>query len=553
MVRCITPAWIESQINSYLVDDDVFRLEFLHGVILVPAGEEEIEVSESARRYLRTRGTNWIQVVPPRLAATACLCEGPCVIVNGHLYEAWRVYSDTHGTLLTALQPSSERPLQRLELPLDRDGFLQIAVASRLKSRNCSDQPLAGVRVMVKDNFHLQGLKVSLCNRAYYDTYPPSKKTAVCLQRLIDLGATIIGQAKLNSFGAWEEPTEYIDYQAPWHPRADGYQSPGESSTGSGAAIAAYDWLDIGIGSDTGGSIMRPGLWNGCFAVRPTFDAISVDGFVTCIRRAIDMPGFLCRDLSQSKAFAEKCAVINADANKPISKIIWPADFWDIMDTPHQELALAFAEDIERCLGVRRTNLSFRDEWSKSPPKEANGLSKDEYFKNVPSDLWYDGYYALDNFRDRYQKLSGKTPYISPVIQKSITKSSRDEALARLGVHREWFLSSIMNQASKNAIVIVPIENISPRYRDEPPKFSRDGHGTMCSYLSPSIGAPELIIPVGQIPYESKVTSRKEYLPFAVGIVGLPGTDLNIMDVMQQCLEKSGRPTQVRTGSVMFG
>jgi len=142
-------------------------------------------------------------------------------------------------------------PLQRLELPLDRDGFLQVAVASSLKSRNCLDKPLAGVRVVVKDNFHLQGLKVSLCNRAYYDTYPPSENTAVCLQRLIDLGATIIGQAKLNSFGVWEEPTEYIDYQAPWNPRADGYQSPGGSSTGSGAAIAAYDWLDIGIGSDS--------------------------------------------------------------------------------------------------------------------------------------------------------------------------------------------------------------------------------------------------------------------------------------------------------------
>jgi Asp-tRNA(Asn)/Glu-tRNA(Gln) amidotransferase A subunit family amidase len=127
-----------------------------------------------------------------------------------------------------------------VEIPADEDGFLQVAVASRLQAETNAEQPLAGLRVVVKDNFHLKGLKVSLCNRAYYNTYPPCEKTAVCLQKLIDLGVTILGQAKLNSFGVWEEPTEYIDYQA-----------PGGSSTGSGAAIAAYEWLDIGIGSDS--------------------------------------------------------------------------------------------------------------------------------------------------------------------------------------------------------------------------------------------------------------------------------------------------------------
>jgi Asp-tRNA(Asn)/Glu-tRNA(Gln) amidotransferase A subunit family amidase len=55
----------------------------------------------------------------------------------------------------------------------------------------------------------------------------------------------------MNSLANWEEPTEYIDYQAPWNPRADRYQSPGGSSTGSASAIAAYDWLDIAIGTDS--------------------------------------------------------------------------------------------------------------------------------------------------------------------------------------------------------------------------------------------------------------------------------------------------------------
>lgn len=116
----------------------------------------------------------------------------------------------------------------------------------------CSPElPLASLRIAVKDNFHLKGLKTTLCNRAYYETYPPRSETAVCIQQLVNAGAILLGKTKLNSFGVWEEPTEYVDYQAPWNPRADGYQSPGGSSSGSGAVIGAYDWLDIAIGSDS--------------------------------------------------------------------------------------------------------------------------------------------------------------------------------------------------------------------------------------------------------------------------------------------------------------
>ena len=60
----------------------------------------------------------------------------------------------------------------------------------------------------------------------------------------------------------------------------------------------------------------------------------------------------------------------------------------------------------------------------------------------------------------------------------------------------------------------------------------------MCFYLSAALGAPEVVVPgrknkptelqvlmiiVGQVPYQSKVTRRIEHPPFAVGVLGLPG------------------------------
>ena len=128
---------------------------------------------------------------------------------------------------------------------------ISIAVPSRLQNQASSQLSLAGLRVAVKDIYEIEGLRTSVCNRAYYELYPPRSKTAACIEMLQNAGASIVGTTKLALFAATEEPIECVDFQAPWNPRGDGYQSPAGSSSGSGAAVAAYPWLDISIGSDS--------------------------------------------------------------------------------------------------------------------------------------------------------------------------------------------------------------------------------------------------------------------------------------------------------------
>ena len=48
------------------------------------------------------------------------------------------------------------------------------------------------------------------------------------------------------------------EQQLSYSRRGDGYQDTSSSSSGPGAGAAAYPWLDITIGSDTGGSIRGP-------------------------------------------------------------------------------------------------------------------------------------------------------------------------------------------------------------------------------------------------------------------------------------------------------
>ena len=67
----------------------------------------------------------------------------------------------------------------------------------------------------MKDIFQIKGIRTSLCNRAYYELYPPATNTATSIEVLRHLGACIVGTTKMASFAATEEPIECVDFQAP--------------------------------------------------------------------------------------------------------------------------------------------------------------------------------------------------------------------------------------------------------------------------------------------------------------------------------------------------
>lgn len=128
---------------------------------------------------------------------------------------------------------------------------LSVAVPARLRQGNSTNKPLQGLRFAVKDLFNINGLRSTVGSRAYYAVAVPAITTAPALTKLIDLGADLLGTLKLGSLITREEPSEAADYQAPFNPRGDGYQSPWSSSSGSGASIASYDWLDFTLGTDS--------------------------------------------------------------------------------------------------------------------------------------------------------------------------------------------------------------------------------------------------------------------------------------------------------------
>lgn len=86
-----------------------------------------------------------------------------------------------------------------------------------------------------------------MCNRAYLKLYPASPATAPTLTGIIDGGAFILGKIKLSSCRQGKNQL------SPLTTNLSSILQGMDISVQAGAvaAVAAYDWIDIGIGIDS--------------------------------------------------------------------------------------------------------------------------------------------------------------------------------------------------------------------------------------------------------------------------------------------------------------
>jgi len=140
--------------------------------------------------------------------------------------------------------------------------------------RQCEDYdqdlPLAGMRVAVKDIIEVEGLPNQCGSALYGDPPAPSKTDAVVVSRIRKSGGLVIGKTAAHELacGVYTPGTSN-----PW----DLARSPGGSSGGSGAAVAA-GLCDAALGSDTGGSIRIPASLCGIAGLKPTYGLVPKSG-----------------------------------------------------------------------------------------------------------------------------------------------------------------------------------------------------------------------------------------------------------------------------------
>ena len=143
-------------------------------------------------------------------------------------------------------------------------------------SRGNDRGPLHGVPLGVKDILATADAPTTAGSRVL-DPAWGKRADATVVHKLREAGGVVLGKTVLHEFAiGWPDPETGLRYaRNPW----DLARSPGGSSTGTGAAIAAGFVLG-GLGTDTGGSIRGPAAFSGITGLKPTFGRVSKEGCV---------------------------------------------------------------------------------------------------------------------------------------------------------------------------------------------------------------------------------------------------------------------------------
>jgi Asp-tRNA(Asn)/Glu-tRNA(Gln) amidotransferase A subunit family amidase len=87
----------------------------------------------------------------------------------------------------------------------------------------------------------------------------------------------------------------------------DPNRTPGGSSSGSGAAVGDFQ-APIGLGTQTGGSTIRPGSYNGIYALKPTWNSITREG-QKIYSLILDTLGLYARSVADLELLADTFAI----------------------------------------------------------------------------------------------------------------------------------------------------------------------------------------------------------------------------------------------------
>src|SRR4029079_6172457 len=146
--------------------------------------------------------------------------------------------------------------------------------------------PLHGIPVAVKDTVDVAGVRCVWGTEIHAERVPTRDATVV--RRLRECGAVIIGttvatECAIAMTGLTPNPH-------------DASRSPGGSSSGSGAAVAAR-MVPIAVATQSVGSIIRPSSYCGVFGLKPSKGAISTEG-VMPISKRLDHVGPMARSIA---------------------------------------------------------------------------------------------------------------------------------------------------------------------------------------------------------------------------------------------------------------
>src|ERR1700744_6475975 len=160
-----------------------------------------------------------------------------------------------------------------------RDKAIGAFVRHDAAARAANSGPLRGIAVGIKDVIDTTDFPTEMGSKIYRGWQPRADASVV--MALKAAGATIIGKTTTTAFAS-------SDPSATLNPHNHGH-TPGGSSSGS-AADGGAGMIPLGLGTQTGGSVIRPASFCGAAAIKPSYRLLPTIG-IKCYSWTLDTVG----------------------------------------------------------------------------------------------------------------------------------------------------------------------------------------------------------------------------------------------------------------------
>src|SRR5690242_18443437 len=223
--------------------------------------------------------------------------------------------------------------------------------ADQLDKRARPVGPLHGIPMAVKDIIDTKALTTECGSPIYRGRQ--AGRDAACVTQLVQAGAIMLGKSVTTEFAGGHAGKTHNPHNL--------RHTPAGSSSGSAAAVADF-MAPIGYGTQTAGSVIRPGAFNGVVAYKGTFGWADMTG-IKPYAPSLDTLGFFAREANDLALVRAAYGHAVADpAKRPprigLARTVW----WDAVE-PHNQKNLAEAARALRAAGARVQSWDMPESW----------------------------------------------------------------------------------------------------------------------------------------------------------------------------------------------
>ena len=263
----------------------------------------------------------------------------------------------------------------RLDLPAAMAELKQLQLGGNLGA-------LQGLAVALKDIIDTADLPTRY-GSALYAVGTTAEQTprldAAIVGAVRRAGGLVIGKTSTTEF-AFLHPTKTLNPNAPG-------RTPGGSSAGSAAAVAA-GLVPFAVGTQTGGSVIRPASYCGVTGFKPSFGMLPTSG-IKCFSWSLDTVGLFASSVREVAWFAEAVsgfALALNDAPKKSWRVGVPSAYpWGPV-SPSAQFAINTAIAALRAQGAEVTSITL-PAWMKDVFEAQDTIQGFEVWRSMARDI----------------------------------------------------------------------------------------------------------------------------------------------------------------------